>query len=104
MDCSVCGSQDTTPKSGISKKTGKPYKGYVCNEPTCVNDKGYPNMTFAPTPRGPQIAPKVGKTAPVVSGGALNSLEVKVNKILAILQANFPEPEIAIKEDEGTPF
>jgi len=86
MDCGVCGSQDTTIKRGVSKKTGKPYVGYTCNEPTCVNDKGYPNMTFGPSPRGSQNAPQ--RPNPTPSNGGL---EAKVDEILRILKANFPE-------------
>lgn len=30
--CSKCGSQSTTFKEGISKKNGKPWKGYKCDD------------------------------------------------------------------------
>ena len=106
MDCGTCGSQDTTIKRGISKKTGKPYVGYTCNEPTCVNDKGYPNMTFAPAPRGPQNAPKAANPTPRTTGLDPNiAINKKLDRILAILADNFGEAPIERKpEDDSTPF
>lgn len=93
MECSVCGSQDTKPVSGISKKTGKPWKAYDCNEPQCKNEKGYPSRTFVPAPRSPR---------PVVFNREKPqglTLEQKVDKILAILTANFKT-----SKEEPIPF
>lgn len=104
MQCSVCGSQDTKFVQGISKSgknMGKPWKAYECNEPNCKNEKGYPNRTFVNTPRTPGI----GKV-PTPNGNPLASLEKKVDKILAILNANFPsETHEPIEEQtEESPF
>ena len=63
MDCSFCGSQSTTYKSGISKSgknAGKHWEGYDCNEPQCKNEKGYPNRTFAPRKKAPMGNSAVG--------------------------------------------
>ena len=99
MECSVCGSQDTTPKQGISKKTGKPWKAYDCNESGCKNDKGYPNRTFAPF-GGKNVA--TGLKTPN-NGIVAGSLEVKIDKILAILNTNFP-PNVEETNEETSPF
>lgn len=99
MQCSVCGSQDTTYKTGISKtgkNAGKPWVAYDCNEPQCKNEKGYPNRTFGFAPKSPTGKP------PVV---ASSTLEKKVDKILAILERNFGSTAIEknIKEPYETP-
>ena len=83
MECQYCGSQDTTPKTGISKSgknVGKPWKAYDCNEPHCKNEKGYPNRTFAPVGKisSPGI-PVVQK--PTSDSGILN-------EILSIVKAS----------------
>ena len=102
MQCGTCGSQDTTPKQGISKSgknIGKPWKAYDCNEKECKNDKGYPSRTFVP----------MGRQALNTPTPVGNSLEKKVDQILAILKANFKvaKTEIAheeISDLEETPF
>ena len=86
--CGTCGSQSTTFKEGVSKKTGRAWKAYDCND--CKNEKGYPTRTFASNPK---------RTTATTS----NSLEKKVDKILAILKANFKDVTSS-SEDEGTPF
>lgn len=95
-ECSVCGSQDTTYKTGIAKATGKPWAAYDCNEPQCKNDKGYPSRTFVKSskPKGNAYVPN--------QSNPISSLEQKVDKILAILKANFPDKSTH-KEDEA-PF
>ena len=54
--CSKCGNQDTKFSEGISKKTGKPWKGYKCE---CGNmDFVFikaPNGNPAPTPQGSKV-------------------------------------------------
>lgn len=100
MQCGTCGSQDTTIKRGMSKKTGQPWTAYDCNEPQCKNEKGYPSRTFVPTPRKAGASP-----TPVVSG----TLEKKVDQILAILKANFKteitrEEISSLPEQEDSPF
>lgn len=109
MQCSVCGSQDVSPKSGISKKSGKPWKAYDCNEPQCKNEKGYASRTFVFMKNSP---PQPSNAKLGASGGSVNNpistLEKKVDKILAILKANFPEVEISTETTElvndETPF
>lgn len=95
MQCGTCGSQDTTPKSGISKKTGKPWKAYDCNESACKNEKGYPSRTFAYS-----VQPTPSKTPN--SGTVGVGLEAKIDQILAILKTNFPK--VTVHEEETTPF
>lgn len=90
--CSVCGSQDTKFVTGVSKKTGKPWSAYDCNEPQCKNEKGYPNRTFAFQPKS-----SVGK-----SEQGTSTLEKKVDQILAILKANFKQ--VTIEKEEDLPF
>ena len=106
MQCSVCGSQDTTPKQGISKKTGRPWKAYDCNEPKCVNEKGYPSRTFTFSPKSPATGLKVAFNE--VSNSSLNpqnTIEKKLDEILAILRQNFkPLVKEEIQEEETTPF
>ena len=95
MQCSVCGSQDTTFKTGISKSgknAGKPWRAYDCNEPKCKNEKGYPSRTFAPSPK-----------SPANSGGNLSDLQTimsKIDRCLAILQANFKSPKTEIRHED----
>ena len=98
MECSVCGSQDTTPKSGISKtgkNAGKPWKAYDCNEPQCKNDKGYPSRTFVPSAR-----PKA------LNGNSGTNEFDKINKKLDIIITHLGiKPEKATRvEEETTPF
>jgi hypothetical protein len=98
MQCNVCGSQDTKFVQGISKKTGKPWQAYDCNEPQCKNEKGHANRTFGFAPKSPS-----GKS-PVV---ASSTLEKKVDKILAILEKNFGSISITKEENvenEENPF
>lgn len=104
MDCGVCQSQDTTRKTGIAKSgknIGKPWVAYDCNEPNCKQPNGYPSRTFAPTPKN---APGAFKTQNkgIVAGGSnpISTIEAKVDKILAILKANFPPVEVAEPEEE----
>lgn len=107
MDCSFCGSQDTTPSQGVSKKTGKPWKAVDCNEPKCKNEKGYPNRTFIfQKGTGGAFKPKVGGNVPknANNGHPSDAVIKKLDDILKILKANFPEPEVLEKDDESTPF
>lgn len=102
--CQKCGSQDTKFVSGTSKKTGKPWSGYDCQEPGCVGDTGYPTRTFAFQPKSRQNAsngPKTGSnSAPNPPG---SSIEKKLDEILEILYENFgKKPEY--HKDEDTPF
>jgi len=97
MQCSVCGSQDTKFVQGVSKKTGKPWQAYDCNEPQCKNEKGYANRTFGFAPKSPNGKPPV----------ATSTLEKKVDKILAILVKNFGDITVSKKEEvneEENPF
>ena len=105
MDCGTCGSQDTTFKQGVSKKTGKPWQAYDCNNPSCKGETGYPSRTFVFTPKSRENGPKGHKTAPVAQANGSN-IEVlkKLDQILEILHENFGEnPEVHVK-DEETPF
>lgn len=87
----ACGNQDLTYKTGISKKTGKKWQGWKC-EP-CDLMMGMNGVPWG-TKASPQ--PQNGtKTAPVAS-----SLEVKVDKILSILQKNFPTTQVPYGETE----
>lgn len=108
MDCSICGSQDTTMKTGISK-TGKnarkPWKAYDCNEPQCKNEKGYPSRTFAPLPRSSGgnfgVPGQMQRVTP--------NLEGKLEMIYTILATQFPEAvrkiaERASKPENDLPF
>ena len=99
MQCSVCGSQDTKYVTGMSKKTGKPWAAYDCNEKQCKNEKGYSSRTFVPGPKG-----AVAKSTPVVS----STLEKKVDEILAILKSNFKSTvlkrELEEQIEEESPF
>ena len=95
MDCSVCGSQDTTPVSGTSKKTGQPWKAYDCNEKECKNEKGYPSRTFVPTPRG-----TFKKSFSKPSGGSDQSTLILKKLDLIIKALNIKE---TVKEEES-PF
>lgn len=98
MQCSACGSQDTTPKSGITKtgkNAGKPWKAYDCNEPQCKNEKGYPTRTFVNIPKTQSSG-----------GGSLGDLKEIVSKLdrcLAILEKNFGKVVIE-KNEEEAPF
>lgn len=113
MQCSVCGSESTTFVQGISKKTGRPWKAYDCNEPRCKNEKGYANRTFSYTPNGPQNVPNA-KFEASYAGSQIKktSLEIKVDQILEILKANFPskstktieEVNEEIQTESETPF
>jgi len=102
--CGTCGSQDTTFKQGISKASGKPWKAYDCNEPQCKNDKGYPSRTFVftPKPKGSASAPQNTPRSPQTQGNG--TLEAKIDQILRILKANFPEQETHVPDEESTPF
>ena len=111
MDCSVCGSQDTTRKSGISKtgkNVGKPWVAYDCNEPACKQPNGYPSRTFAPTPKAPRNAPNASGRPSGGGSNPISTLEAKVDKILAILKANFPDQGVTTDTTElvndETPF
>jgi hypothetical protein len=100
MQCSVCGSQDTTLKQGISKtgkNAGKLWKAYDCNEAQCKNEKGYPSRTFVPMAR-PQGA-KADSGSPL---GDMKTIVTKLDKILAILEKNFGKTVIAVEEPEET--
>lgn len=102
MQCSVCGSQDTTRKTGISQKTGKPWVAYDCNEAQCKNEKGYPSRTFGFAPKVAVGASNSKKEAYVGQvSNPISTLEAKVDKILAILKANFKD--VSVQKDE-TPF
>lgn len=99
--CGTCGSQDTTFASGISKKTGKPWTAYDCNEKQCVQANGRPNRTFAFSPKSP-----VGKVATLTPGKfPTSTLEKKVDQILAILVKNFGNVTVQKEEvEETSPF
>lgn len=105
MQCSVCGSQDTTPKQGISKSgknAGQPWKAYDCNEPQCKNEKGYPSRTFVPMarPKAPVGNSVAGNSAPAVSG----NLEKKIDRILAILEKNLGKTVEVQDDSHDLPF
>ncbi len=96
----ACGNQDLTYKTGTSKKTGKKWQGWKC-EPCdlMMGMNGVPWGARASPP--PQNGPK---TSPIAS-----SLEAKVDRILAILKNNFPDPKNKLEvmpelENEETPF
>ena len=57
MTCEQCGGSQGELKSGVSKKNGKPYKGFkcLCGHMTFLKTNGnggsnYPPKTQAPTP------------------------------------------------------
>lgn len=87
-----CGNQDLEYKSGISKKTGKKWQGYKCTPCDLM-------MGMDGKPWGAISAkPSFGNSAPAPS----NTLEKKVDKILAILETHYGK---TVKvEDEETPF
>ena len=89
MDCPKCHSQDTEYKSGMSKKTGKKWQGYKCVP--CDVMIGMNGMVWGDTPKSPNGNPPQS-----------NSLEKKVDEILAILKANFKQGT-TIEKDEA-PF
>lgn len=80
MQC-ACGSQDGEYKSGISKKNGKPWKGWKCKQ--CDQMQFMPTQNFAPKTAAPQTTqaqpPAVNNTIIVM----LNSIDDKLNKLLA---------------------
>src|SRR3990167_8491290 len=84
-ECKKCGSQSTTFKEGKSKKTGAPWKANKCD------DCGEMNWVFIPkSPNG--------------KSGNSDSLEKKVDMILAILKQNFPVKVQKVSTGEQTPF
>lgn len=100
MQCSVCGSQDTSIKRGVSKKNGRAWVAYDCNEPACKNEKGYPNRTFQPTPRTTTATPPQDLTL----------IHKKLDKILELI--GYKKPKTILEqseimepyEEESTPF
>lgn len=95
MDCSVCGSQDTTFKQGVGKKG--PWSAYDCNEPECKNDKGYPNRTFVPRKKAPMATPAPRQSVDLSS---VNKKLDLIMKALNIKTETKPEPV----EDDSAPF
>lgn len=103
MDCSVCGSQDTVIKRGISKagkNKGLPWTAYDCNEPQCKNEKGYPSRTFVNTPK-----PKLNAPIPQ-SNGDIVGLHRKLDAIMKHLNISLiiADPIRNQVADEETPF
>lgn len=105
-DCSVCGSQDTTFKSGISKtgkNAGKPWRAWDCNEPQCKNEKGYPNRTFEFTGK-PRVQ---GKPVQVPNGdfqGIHRKLDMILNALGVKTSLGGANDELQMLGDETTPF
>ena len=110
MECSFCGSQDTTFKTGISKSgknAGKPWKAYDCNEPQCKNEKGYPNRTWAPN--GGAAVTQKPRQAPVMQPLNIGKSDKKLDTILLALKrlcaaSQIPWADIENGLDEEAPF
>lgn len=96
MQCKTCNSSNTVMKSGVSKKTGKPWKGVRCND---CNE-----MTFMKTEFTGTSGSQTGNQQVVqLLAKILNAL----NEIKAKLPKGQEEPMDAVPnetfEDEG-PF
>lgn len=106
----ACGNQDLEYKSGISKKTGKKWQGWKCAPcDLMMGMDGIPWGDKGSKPKATQNAPQVGKTAysrPPVN--PISTLEAKVDKILAILRAEFPSAlsveGTTVEDNDSTPF
>lgn len=105
--CAKCMCQSFTFKQGISKKNGKPWKGWKCDNKECgdmVFESSYP----AKKP-GYGYTPKPA-SAPLSNGGTLQDLTDLVSEIdnkidLLLKKAGIgPDELLKLAKDEDTPF
>jgi hypothetical protein len=91
MECK-CGSQDGEYKSGISKKTGRPWKGWKCSgcsEMTFLRDNAQPSSN--------QSAPN-----PIVE--LMKRQNELLAKILSAVSTKTTLEKEELQPDEETPF
>lgn len=81
MECGKCGSQDTKYITGISKKNGKKWAAYECNEPACTNDFGKPNRTFVPFGSKSNIAAAPSPKAVGVGAEVIKKLDLIIKHL-----------------------
>lgn len=103
MKCSKCGSESGQYKSGISKKTGRPWKGWKCsscNEMTFLKAENAPGV--------PQVAS--GAIHPIFASilQEFKTLNAKLQRIVDLLAKEKGEisvgPEELEPDSEGLPF
>jgi len=72
MECKSCGSQDGEYKNGVSKKNGRPWKGWKCSQ---CGEMIFVNDPIAPLPTSGKFAylkgPNQGGQTQSPSGNAL---------------------------------
>ena len=90
--CKKCGSQSTTFKEGTSKKTGKPWKAYACDDCKEMNWV----QSF------PAKSTNFGTQSQVPVSNPLDEILKRVKHIESMLAENFGTKESV--EEETTPF
>lgn len=86
MNCVKCGSSNTELKSGVSKKNGKPWKRYKCNDCKEMNWVNVEKTTFKQQQQGEDY---------------FKLINTKLEKILLILTRHFPM-EPGLTGDQNT--
>jgi hypothetical protein len=95
-----CGNQDLTYKSGISKTSGKKWQGWKCEK--CDIMYGMNGMPWGDKPKAPVGNFQPSRQAPQITTS--NSVEKKLDAILAILKENFPPLKDEVISEEESPF